>query len=234
MLEDFRLKVFMAVVQERSFTKAASVLGITQPSVSQNIADLEKMTGRKLFDRQRGSVELTAEGEVFLKYVRKLLETCASVEDMFSKVSPAVVKIAASEEIYAYLVGPALEAFAKVHPDVRFERCLFGDADLTIALVPMSSRASDPLPSRSSDPLSSRSSDPLSSRSSDPLSSRAQSRDLPDDVISRIRMSVFVPEHSGSQSSSQEKTSYFDVVYRPSQAFAITRLSRLIRQFLAQ
>ena len=218
MLEDFRLKVFMAVVQERSFTKAASVLGITQPSVSQNIADLEKMTGRKLFDRQRGSVELTAEGEVFLKYVRKLLETCASVEDMFSKVSPAVVKIAASEEIYAYLVGPALEAFAKVHPDVRFERCLFGDADLTIALVPMSSRASDPLPSRSSDPLS----------------SRAQSRDLPDDVISRIRMSVFVPEHSGSQSSSQEKTSYFDVVYRPSQAFAITRLSRLIRQFLAQ
>ena len=226
MLEDFRLKVFMAVVQERSFTKAASVLGITQPSVSQNIADLEKMTGRKLFDRQRGSVELTAEGEVFLKYVRKLLETCASVEDMFSKVSPAVVKIAASEEIYAYLVGPALEAFAKVHPDVRFERCLFGDADLTIALVPMSSRASDPLPSRSSDPLS--------SRSSDPLSSRAQSRDLPDDVISRIRMSVFVPEHSGSQSSSQEKTSYFDVVYRPSQAFAITRLSRLIRQFLAQ
>ena len=207
MLEDFRLKVFMAVVQERSFTKAASVLGITQPSVSQNIADLEKMTGRKLFDRQRGSVELTAEGEVFLKYVRKLLETCASVEDMFSKVSPAVVKIAASEEIYAYLVGPALEAFAKVHPDVRFERCLFGDADLTIALVP------------SSDNI---------------LSSRAQTGDLTDDVISRIRMSVFVPEHSGSQSSSQEKTSYFDVVYRPSQAFAITRLSRLIRQFLAQ
>ena len=56
MLEDFRLKVFMAVVHERSFTKAASVLGITQPSVSQNIADLEKMTGRKLFDRQKGAV----------------------------------------------------------------------------------------------------------------------------------------------------------------------------------
>lgn len=194
MLEDFRLKVFMAVVAERSFTKAASVLGITQPAVSQNVADLEKMTGRKLFDRQRGSVVLTAEGEVFLIYVEKLLETCASVDDMFSKVSPAVVKIAASEEIYAYLVGPSLEAFAKVHPDVRFERCLFGDADLTIALVPSSSST--------------------------------------DDVISRIRMSVFVPRQADSQSSSQETTSYFDVVYRPSQAFAITRLCRLIRQFL--
>ena len=143
MLEDFRLKVFMAVVQERSFTKAASVLGITQPSVSQNIADLEKLTGRKLFDRQRGSVELTAEGEVFLIYVQKLLETCATVDDMFSKVSPAVVKIAASEEIYAYLVGPALESFSKVHPDVIFERCMFGEADLNITLKPSSAVSSD-------------------------------------------------------------------------------------------
>ena len=210
MLEDFRLKVFMAVVQERSFTKAAAVLGITQPAVSQNVADLEKMLGRKIFDRQKGAVVLTPEGEVFLIYVEKLLETCVSVDDMFSKVSPAVVKIAASEEIYAYLVGPALEAFAKVHPDVRFERCLFGDADLTIALVPSLS---------STDTL---------------LSSRAQSKDLPDEVISRIRMSVFVPQQSDSQSSSQEKTSYFDVVYRPSQAFGITRLSRLIRHFLAK
>lgn len=210
MLEDFKLKVFMAVVQERSFTKAASVLGITQPAVSQNVADLEKMLGRKIFDRQKGSVVLTPEGEVFLTYVEKLLDTCASVGDMFSKINSAVVRIAASEEIYAYLVGPALEAFAKVHPDVRFERCLFGDADLTIALVPMSSRASDP------------------------LSSRAESRDLPNDVISRIRMSVFVPQTAESQSSSQEKTSYFDVVYRPSQAFACTRLCRLIRQFLVK
>ena len=210
MLEDFKLKVFMAVVQERSFTKAASVLGITQPAVSQNVADLEKMLGRKIFDRQKGSVVLTPEGEVFLTYVEKLLDTCASVDDMFSKINSAVVRIAASEEIYAYLVGPALEAFAKVHPDVRFERCLFGDADLTIALVPMSSRASDP------------------------LSSRAESRDLPNDVISRIRMSVFVPQTAESQSSSQEKTSYFDVVYRPSQAFACTRLCRLIRQFLVK
>ena len=201
MLEDFRLKVFMAVVQERSFTKAASVLGITQPAVSQNVADLEKMLGRKIFDRQKGSVALTAEGEVFLLYVEELLKTCASVDDMFSKVNPAVVKIAASEEIYAYLVGPALESFSKVHPDVRFERCLFGDADLTIVLVP---------------------------------SSLSQASNNPDDVISRIRMSVFVPQQSGSQSSSHEKTSYYDVVYRPSQAFAITRLCRLIRQFLAK
>ena len=207
MLEDFRLKVFMAVVQERSFTKAASVLGITQPAVSQNVADLEKMLGRKMFDRQKGSVDLTPEGEVFLIYVEKLLDTCASVDDMFSKINSAVVRIAASEEVYAYLVGPALEAFAKVHPEVRFERTLFGDADLTIALKPSL------LP---------------------PSSTFLQAGDSPSDVISRIRMSVFVPQQSDSQSSSQEKTSYYDVVYLPSQAFSCTKLCRLIRQFLAK
>lgn len=143
MLEDFRLKVFMAVVAERSFTKAASVLGITQPAVSQNVADLEKMTGRKLFDRQRGSVVLTAEGEVFLVYVQKLLETCADVEDMFAKVSPATVRISASEELYTYLIGPALEDFSKIHPDVTFERCMFGDADLNVTLKPSAAVVSD-------------------------------------------------------------------------------------------
>ena len=143
MLEDFRLKVFMAVVAERSFTKAAKVLGITQPSVSQNIADLEKMTGRKLFNRLRGTVVLTAEGEVFLIYVQKLLETCASVDDMFAKVSPATVRISASEELYTYLIGPALEGFSKIHPDVTFERCMFGDADLNVTLKPSAAVASD-------------------------------------------------------------------------------------------
>lgn len=143
MLEDFRLKVFMAVVAERSFTKAASVLGITQPAVSQNVADLEKMTGHKLFDRQRGSVVLTAEGEVFLVYVQKLLETCADVEDMFAKVSPATVRISASEELYTYLIGPALEDFSKIHPDVTFERCMFGDADLNVTLKPSAAVVSD-------------------------------------------------------------------------------------------
>ena len=45
MLEDFRLKVFMAVAEEGSFTRAAKSLGVTQPAVSQNIAELEKQTG---------------------------------------------------------------------------------------------------------------------------------------------------------------------------------------------
>ena len=48
MLEDFKLKVFVEVAREKSFTRAASALSISQPAVSQNIAELEKQLGTKL------------------------------------------------------------------------------------------------------------------------------------------------------------------------------------------
>ena len=51
MLEDFRLKVFVAVAREKSFTKAAEALGITQSAVSQSIAAAEKTAGCRLFER---------------------------------------------------------------------------------------------------------------------------------------------------------------------------------------
>ena len=62
MLDDFRLRVFMMAAAEGSFTRAAQHLGVSQPAVSQNIAELEKQVGAVLFDRKRGEVTLTPEG----------------------------------------------------------------------------------------------------------------------------------------------------------------------------
>lgn len=198
MLEDFRLEVFVAVVNERSFTKAAATLGISQPAVSQNIAELEKTVGRKLFERLRGEVVPTADAEVLMIYVRKLMSTCETAGHMFSKLSTAKVRIAASEEVYNFLVAPSLEAFAKIHPEVTFERCLFEDADLVIKLKPSGDSAFD----------------------------------IPADSIARIRMSLFPTPKMGDHSATHEKTSYFDVLYLPSQAFACTKLCRLLKEFL--
>ncbi len=79
MLEDYRLKVFMAVAEERSFTKAAAALGISQPAVSQNISELEKVMDMKLFDRLRGEVAITPQGRIFHQHAAKIL---SSYEDM--------------------------------------------------------------------------------------------------------------------------------------------------------
>jgi DNA-binding transcriptional LysR family regulator len=136
MLEDFRLQVFLTVAREKSFTRAAAELGVSQPAVSQNIAELEKSVGSKLFERLKGEVTLTGEGEVFMKYAEKLLGTCSEIDDMFAPLGPSVVRIAASEELYEYMVSPALESFRRVHPQVTFQRVLFEDADLVLSLRP--------------------------------------------------------------------------------------------------
>lgn len=143
MLEDFRLQVFMTVAQERSFTKAAAALGVSQPAVSQNVAELEKVVGSKLFERLKGETILTGEGEVFKQYAEKMLASCAGLDDMFAKTAPTVVRISASEELYNYMVSPALESFRKIHPEVVFERTMFENADLVISLKPASASAYD-------------------------------------------------------------------------------------------
>lgn len=205
MLEDFRLQVFMAVCRERSFTKAAVKLGISQPAVSQNIAELEKVVGMKLFARLRGEVALTGEGVVFKDYAEKLLASCADLESMFAKLPATTVRISASEELYNYMVAPALESFSKIHPEIVFERALFEDADLVISLKPVSGTAYD----------------------------------IPADSIARIRMSIFPTPSVGSvlgesSTSSQESTSYFDVLFQPTPLFSCTRLCRLVREFLVK
>jgi len=53
-LENFRLRVFRAVAEEMSFRKAAEVLHLSQPAVSQHIRALEEEAGVRLFDRARG------------------------------------------------------------------------------------------------------------------------------------------------------------------------------------
>lgn len=134
MLEDFRLKVFMAVAEEGSFTKAASVLSITQPAVSQNISELERTTGVRLFDRLRGEVRLTEQGRVFRTHVSRILEAYKSTSNLFSSVSETIVRVKASDELYEY-VSRALDLFGNIHPEVKFVRSDDEDSELTFRFV---------------------------------------------------------------------------------------------------
>lgn len=136
MLDDFRLRVFMAVVNERSFTKAAAELGVSQPAVSQNIAELEKISGMKLFDRSRGEVSLTPEGTIFKDYASRFISVCEAADNMFSKLPATTVRISVSEELYTWFVLPSIEPFLQVHPEIIIERAIFEDADLRISLTP--------------------------------------------------------------------------------------------------
>lgn len=96
MLEDKRLKIFAAVVETGSFTAAASSLGLTQPAVSQSIAELEKTLGARLFTRTRESVVLTAEGLRFSGYARQILHWYKAANEAFNP-SPLSVGVPAQD-----------------------------------------------------------------------------------------------------------------------------------------
>lgn len=68
------LRYFLTVAEEHSFTKAAEKLFTTQPSLSQQIKDLENEVGVSLLDRSTRQVQLTDEGHAFLKYAKLALE----------------------------------------------------------------------------------------------------------------------------------------------------------------
>ena len=135
MLEDFRLKVFISVVNTGSFTAAARMLGISQPAVSQNIGALEKELGVKLFSRLRGEVALTGEGSAFLKYAEHILYWCSAAGDMFGEegrnTPGKIIRISADPVVADYLLPPALAVLASAHPDLLFQVARADNQDRT-------------------------------------------------------------------------------------------------------
>jgi len=80
-LEIRHLHYFMAVCEELHFTKAAEKLGISQPTLSQQIRVLEDEVGMPLFDRIGKKIVLTEAGSMLLSYGTEILDTLQNVKD---------------------------------------------------------------------------------------------------------------------------------------------------------
>ncbi len=125
MLEDFRLKIFKTVTEEKSFTKAASTLGISQPAVSQNISELEKETGLKLFDRLRGEVAITPQGSLFLRRAERILASYEELNMVFcnprinSRTAP--VRLYVESLLEGILRRGLADALATLRPELEVD-----------------------------------------------------------------------------------------------------------------
>lgn len=67
-----KLNTLLAVVEQQNFTKAAKALALTQPAVSHHIRELEEELGVQLIVRRGGRIILTPEGEIAVKYARRM------------------------------------------------------------------------------------------------------------------------------------------------------------------
>lgn len=124
MFEDFRLRIFMAVAEKGSFTLAAKTLGVSQPAVSQNIAELEKSLGAELFLRRKGSVTLTPKGAAFKEYAGRILYWYTATEMMFGpegKLSAnKPVRLSADGFIASHILPQALSKLLAFNPSLTF------------------------------------------------------------------------------------------------------------------
>src|SRR5215210_3094216 len=69
-----RLLTFRAVAHKRSFSQAARELALSQPSVSQQVAALEREVGARLLDRRPGGLQLTPAGQVLVVHADSIAE----------------------------------------------------------------------------------------------------------------------------------------------------------------
>jgi DNA-binding transcriptional LysR family regulator len=117
-----QLEHFLAVVEERTFTRAAERVCRTQPAVSQSIKKLEEEVGAPLFARDVHEVSLTEAGRVLADYARRMVhlrdEALRQVTELKS-LKAGTLAIAAHESAAVYLLPAPLRAYLQKFPDIK-------------------------------------------------------------------------------------------------------------------
>jgi DNA-binding transcriptional LysR family regulator len=117
-----QLEHFLAVVEERTFTRAAERVRRTQPAVSQSIKKLEDEVGAPLFARDVHEVSLTEAGRVLADYARRIVnlrnEAVHQVSEL-KALKAGTLAIAAHESAAVYLLPAPLRAYLKKFPDIK-------------------------------------------------------------------------------------------------------------------
>lgn len=133
-LEHYR--VFCKVVQNKSFSKAAQDLFLSQPAVSQAVRQLEEQLGTQLLLRSSKKVELTAEGKLLYEYASSALGLLESAEHQLGglhELKVGQLRLAAGDITARHLLLPALEHFHQLYPQVHlsiFNRTSMGSLEL--------------------------------------------------------------------------------------------------------
>jgi DNA-binding transcriptional LysR family regulator len=118
------LIAFLAVARERSFTKAAARLGVSQSALSHTIKQLEERLGIRLLTRTTRAVSPTEAGERLLETIGPHFDEIETQLEALGELrdKPAgTVRISASDYAINYVLWPKLQKFLPKYPDVKVE-----------------------------------------------------------------------------------------------------------------
>lgn len=123
-MEIHQLRYFCAVAKTANFTRAAEQMGISQPSLSQQIARLEKKIGAPLFVRLGRTVRLTPYGEALLPRAQAILQEISETESSLLGLHDGmrgVLRIGAIPTIMPYLIAPHIHEFCDRFPELDMQ-----------------------------------------------------------------------------------------------------------------
>ena len=125
------------VYKEKSISKAASNLYISQPSLSARIIKIEEEFGMPLFDRSTSPLRLTEFGRVYVKAIEDVREIEKGVKNFISDINMlrlGELSIGASNVFAAYVLPPIIAEFKKKYPDVKI-KLIEGNAETLESLL---------------------------------------------------------------------------------------------------
>src|SRR5271163_1291564 len=88
MIDLYQLRAFLAAAREQNFARAARILHVSPPAVSQSMALLERSAGRKLFRREGRRVALTAEGTALKIRAERIFDEVSAAERDLAGAAP--------------------------------------------------------------------------------------------------------------------------------------------------
>lgn len=118
------LRYLLAVADHGGFTRAAEALHVSQPTLSQQIRQLEETLGVSLFDRTSRTVKPTDAGEAYIECARRVLVELEAGKRALHDVkdlSRGTLRLAMTPTFMAYLVGPLVRDFAARYPGIHLQ-----------------------------------------------------------------------------------------------------------------
>ncbi|MER5731845.1 transcriptional regulator CynR [Streptomyces sp. NPDC002138] len=118
------LRYLLAVAEQGSFTRAAEELRVSQPTLSQQIRQLERTVGAQLLDRSGRTVRATDAGAAYLHYARRALRDLAAAERAVLDVadlSRGTLRLAMTPTFTTYLLGPLTARLRLRHPGITLD-----------------------------------------------------------------------------------------------------------------
>jgi len=132
------LRYLLAVADHGGFTRAAEALHVSQPTLSQQIRQLEESLGVSLFDRTSRTVKPTDAGEAYIECARRVLVELEAGRRALHDVkdlSRGTLRLAMTPTFMAYLVGPLVRDYVARYPNIHLQIFEMSMADIEAGLA---------------------------------------------------------------------------------------------------